>query len=127
MAGTSFSLTEKLAATGAFLALVALAVGTEDDPGLVIAGQETVKDLRGTAAAPAPAGLPAFKATQPQPLPANEPPLHSPATPTPLPGPSQAPDASAAPVQTNVDDADGQFSPELGRVPLDFSNGPPTG
>lgn len=31
-----FSLTEKLAVAGAFLALTAMAVGTEDDPGVVV-------------------------------------------------------------------------------------------
>lgn len=34
------SLVEKLAITGAFLALVALAVGTENDPGIVVTGTE---------------------------------------------------------------------------------------
>lgn len=130
MAGTSFSLTEKLAVTGAFLALVVLAVGTEDDPGLVIAGQETVKDLRVVGAppapAPAPAAAPAPQAMQPQPV--AEPALLSPATPTPSPGQSQALVTSATPsVQTSAQDADGQFSPELGRVPQDFSKGPPSG
>lgn len=37
--GGSFSLAEKLAVAGAFCALVVLAVGTEDDPGIVAAGK----------------------------------------------------------------------------------------
>lgn len=36
---TSFSLTEKLAVMGAFLALVAMAIGTEEDPGVIAATQ----------------------------------------------------------------------------------------
>lgn len=36
--GASFSTTEKLLVAGAFLALVVLAVGTEDEPGVVAGG-----------------------------------------------------------------------------------------
>lgn len=36
MSSGTFSLTEKLAVAGAFLAVVALGVGTEEDPGLVV-------------------------------------------------------------------------------------------
>lgn len=55
MAG--FSLTEKLAVTGAFLALVAMAVGTENDPGIVVVGKDEIAKLRPVTppAAPAPA------------------------------------------------------------------------
>ena len=38
MAGGSLSLSEKLLVAGAFVALVAMAVGTEDNPGVVAAG-----------------------------------------------------------------------------------------
>lgn len=119
MAGASFSLTEKLAVTGAFLALVAMVVGTEDDPGMVVTGQETVKDLR-------------LAAPDPQPETAPQPPtppltLASEALPPPAP-PSESTrstsgQGSATPQPGH--DGDKQFDPELGRAPLDFSNGPP--
>jgi hypothetical protein len=112
----SFSLTEKLAVTGAFLAVVALLVGTEDDPGLVIDGQEAVKELRPAAAAPAPLAqaAPPASASGATPAPAETPPLDAAAP---------APTAPTTPVEDQDDDK--QFSPELGRVPLDFSKGPP--
>lgn len=116
MSGASFSLTEKLAVTGAFLALVAMAVGTEEDPGVVVTGQETVTELR--PAMPAPAPVP--QAPQPQPESEAPPPppplLTEPATPTAASGPA---------VETEDEHEDGQFSTELGRVPRDFSKGPP--
>ncbi|HEU4820418.1 MAG TPA: hypothetical protein VFS87_04600 [Qipengyuania sp.] len=111
MSGASFSLTEKLAVTGAFLALVALAVGTEDDPGLVVTGQEAVTELR--PAAPPPAASPAPPASE---TPPSSPSLAEPATPP-----------AALKPPTEVEDGAGQFDPELGRVPLDFSKGPPPG
>ena len=130
MAGTSFSLTEKLAVTGAFLALVAMVVGTEEDPGLVVAGQDAVKDMRSTPAVPEPAlpppppeaasaAPPLLNPTPPQPLaPAN-----------PIAASAQAqqpaePPAASAEADTPAD-VPGQFSPKLGRVPRDFSKGPP--
>lgn len=39
----AFSLTEKLAVAGAFCALAVFAVGTDDNPGVVVAGQQTVE------------------------------------------------------------------------------------
>lgn len=112
MAGSSFSLTEKLAVTGAFLALVAMAVGTEDDPGLVATSQDSVKDLRivrpaGSAAPPTVAEL-----APPSPLPAMEQVQIPVAAPAPLP-------------HDNRDTSHPDYDPDLGRVPRDFTNGPP--
>lgn len=124
MAGTSFSLTQKLAVTGAFLALVALMVGTEDEPGLVVTGQETVKELRAAAPSPVPP-----VAVAPPPVPA--PPPVSAVTPLPLSTPTPAqpqtqPAGTAMPAAPDTaKDVPGQFSPALGRVPRDFSKGPP--
>lgn len=50
----SFSLSEKLTVTGAFLVLVAMLVGTEDDPGVVVTGQAAIADARQTTPARAP-------------------------------------------------------------------------
>lgn len=113
----SFSLTEKLAVTGAFLAVVALVVGTEDDPGPVVTGQETVKELRPLAPASAPLVSPPSQTEREvpaAPVPDEPPPAVASATPT-----------AALPTDTAEDDD--RFSPELGRVPLDFSKGPPPG
>lgn len=49
MAG-SFSLVEKIAVAGAFCALVAMAVGTETDPGVIAAAQ--VEPVAGRESAP---------------------------------------------------------------------------
>ena len=49
MAGGSISLSEKLLVAGAFVALVAMAVGTEDDPG-VIAASSTMREGQAVAA-----------------------------------------------------------------------------
>lgn len=111
MSGASFSLTEKLAVTGAFLALVALAVGTEDDPGLVVTGQEAVTELRPAISPPAASPAPPASET----LSPSSPSLAEPVTPP------------AALKPPEVEDGAGQFDPELGRVPLDFSKGPPPG
>ncbi len=46
--GMAFSLTEKLAMTGAFLALVAMGVGTEAEPGVVVTQPAAVAELRPT-------------------------------------------------------------------------------
>lgn len=40
----SFSLVEKLAVAGAFCALIAMGVGTEDDPGIIAAQSEVTKN-----------------------------------------------------------------------------------
>ncbi len=67
MAGTtgSFSLIEKLAVAGAFLAVVALGVGTEDDPGVVVEQTEQIASRAETAQAapPPPAASPTPTAT----------------------------------------------------------------
>lgn len=112
-----FTLTEKLVITGAFLAIVALAVGTEDDPGLVVTGQETVKELRPVAApAPLAEAAPQSEVEAPQPSNAD------------IPLPQAAVTTAPQPeVASDDDDDDQAFSPELGRVPLDFSKGPPPG
>lgn len=65
MAG--FSLTEKLAVAGAFLALVALGVGTEDDPGMVVTGQDEIKALKRSS--PQPEMVPPRPATVPRDIP----------------------------------------------------------
>lgn len=69
MAGTSgsFSLAEKLAVAGAFLAVVALGVGTEEDPGVVVAQTEQIaaKAEAVQTARPAPAPGPAATAADP--------------------------------------------------------------
>ncbi len=110
----AFSLTEKLAVTGAFLALVAMVVGTEDDPGVVVTGQEVAKELRPDAPLPAPS------AEVPQPVETRseivepQPALTEPGL---IPEPSP-PTQSANPPE---------FNAELGRVPLDLSKGPPAG
>ena len=44
MTGGSFSLSEKLLVAGAFVALVAMAVGTEDDPGVVAASASRIAE-----------------------------------------------------------------------------------
>lgn len=117
MASGSFSLTEKLAVTGAFLAIVALAVGTEDDPGVVVTSKETVKELRPTAErAP---DRPEIVEAEPDIRP-----VTNDVPPSPLPPPS-GPDAPTDEPTPAAADRDDQFSPELGRVPRDFSNGPP--
>lgn len=54
----AISITEKLAVTGAFLALVAMVVGTEDDPGLVADGQLVSGTLQVRGAAAQAAGRP---------------------------------------------------------------------
>ena len=88
MAGnSSFSLTEKLAVTGAFLALVAMGIGTEDDPGVVVAGSQSVAHMQPAAAPVSPppqvaAASPSppfgssrpFQSTAAQPVPAAAPP-----------------------------------------------------
>ena len=43
---SGYSLTQKLGVAGAFLVLVALAVGTEDDPGFVVAGSSELASRR---------------------------------------------------------------------------------
>ncbi len=112
MAGGSFSLTEKLAVTGAFLALVAMAVGTEDDPGLVVTSQDTVKDLR--VVRPAEPAAPQA---------ANE---LAPSSPRPSSDDTEIPVAAPAPLShDNRDALHPDYDPELGRVPRDFTNGPP--
>lgn len=57
----SFSLTEKLAVTGAFLAVVAMVVGTEEEPGVLVTSKETVTALR-TNPPPRPPAAPAAPA-----------------------------------------------------------------
>ena len=58
MSGGSISLSEKLLVAGAFVALVAMAVGTEDDPGVVsasgtaLAGKAIAVKVAGAAANP---------------------------------------------------------------------------
>lgn len=117
MAGGSFSLTEKLAVAGAFLAIVAMAVGTEDDPGVVVTTKETVTELRPTATnAPDRQGVVASK-PEVRPVANDVPPSPVPPPPGPYAPPDEPTPAAA--------DRDDQFSPELGRVPRDFSNGPP--
>lgn len=114
----SFSLTGKLAATGAFLAFVVMAVGTEEEPGLVIAGKEAFVEMRPPVLTPPPAAAvpqQALSVSVPSPVP---PPV----------GHSEDPDAGETPEgQLDATGADGQVSPELGRVPLDLSKGPPSG
>lgn len=69
MAGTtgSFSLTEKLAVAGAFLAVVALGVGTEDDPGVVVEQTEQIaakaEAAQSSAPPPAPSPTPTSTST----------------------------------------------------------------
>lgn len=48
----SFSLAEKLAVAGAFCALVVLAVGTEDDPGVIVTEQSEASQAVSTRGAP---------------------------------------------------------------------------
>lgn len=115
MASGSFSLTEKLAVAGAFLALVAMAVGTEDDPGLVIAGPEQVKDLR--VATPSRSAAPRATAEPGPPVPA-----------PPLPSSDEADIPHATPMLLSRNHPDAlhpDFDPDLGRIPRDFSNSPP--
>lgn len=122
MGSRNFSLTEKLAVTGAFLALVAMVVGTEDDPGLVIAGQEAISDLR-----PAPP-RPALPAPVASPRLASNPTASVPPSPSAPVNPTvDAPPLPETAPRGGGEDDDSQFSPELGRVPLDFSKGPPSG
>lgn len=127
MAGTSFSLTEKLAVTGAFLALVTMVVGTEDDPGLVVTGQDAVKEMRSAPAIPAAAPSPSPLSAEPQPLVPSPPAQLAP--PEPVTAAAQTPqpiDIPAAATGSDTPaDIPGQFSPTLGRVPRDFSKGPP--
>jgi len=120
----SFSLTEKLAVTGAFLALVALAVGTEDDPGVVIAGQKAVVDMRPTVTTPAPERIPAQLEQEP-PEAAPSPTQKATQPVVVLPGQPIEPEGDEA--KSGDEDDDGAFNPKLGRVPRDFSNGPPPG
>jgi len=65
----SLSLVEKLALTGAFLGLVAMAVGTDEDPGLVAESAEVLtakaKDHASTAAATTPVAVPSASSVAP--------------------------------------------------------------
>lgn len=112
MTGRSFSLTEQLAVTGAFLALVATAVGTEDDPGVVVTSKDTVKDLRLV-----------------QPIGLATPKMASELAPSgPLPSSEDAEGPVSAPpplLLNNPEASHPDYESELGRVPRDFTNGPP--
>lgn len=116
MSGGSFSLVEKLAVTVAFCALVAMAVGTEDDPGVVA---QTQQDMTAQSGSPILHNDPPLPIPAPPPPPVAElaapPPLAPPVpTPAPVQTPAPQPTTSALPVP------DGAFDPELGRVPIDM-------
>lgn len=112
----AFSLTEKLAVTGAFLAIVALVVGTEDDPGLVVTSQQSIVAQRPARSAAIPAADPVDASTVPVAEVAEAPPPVVTASAPPKAASTAAPTGTKPPKQ---------FDPKLGRVPLDFTNGPP--
>lgn len=108
----SLSLTEKLSITGAFLAVVAVAVGTEDDPGVVVASPDMMRELR-----------PAVP-TDPPPVEDAPAPI-VPSTSNQAATATDGPSIIGAEPENESESGDGEVDAELGRVPLDFSNGPP--
>lgn len=108
----AFSLTEKLAVTGAFLALVAMAVGTEQNPGIVIVGKD---ELARTRAGEAPSAPPVpVGETVPDPSPPQPPPADMAPEPTPAPVlPMQVPVAPPLPSSSPQTEPTNQGRPTL--------------